>query len=72
MRLLIGEPGYPEESDLLAAAALALDGGLARAGMEGDSGRSVGADGVLLLAGRAWEPRVMLMEPGSRSEAVLG
>lgn len=72
LRLLIGEPGYPEESDLLAAAALALDGGLARAGMEVDSGRSVGADGVLLLAGRAWEPRVMLMEPGSRSEAVLG
>jgi len=70
LRQLVDAPDSVENSELLSTTASV--GALRdRSEHETDTGVSVGADGVVLLAGSAWAPDVMLREPGSR-EAKLG
>jgi len=69
---LAGPPGeFPPQEDLTQHVALSLQRAARLAEDENDTGRSAGADGVLLEAGPSWNPEVMALEPSERRPSRL-
>ncbi|MHB8273392.1 MAG: hypothetical protein ACYDC9_01265 [Dermatophilaceae bacterium] len=66
LRHLLDAADFLENSELPSAAAAV--GALGdRSAYEAETGVSLGADGVVLVAGSTWRPDVMVREPGDRA-----